>query len=154
MKKSSNPKETNVEYQEVDIKKKLEKIFDYDPLVPIEICPVRDILSIASDKWSILIVLFIGGHKVLRFGDLKSLIHGISAKVLTERLRNLEKDGYLSRQVFPEVPVRVEYQLTPFGLRYLDKLIILSEWIKDEMGNVIQSRKRYEIKSDSPELTI
>ena len=96
MEKSSNQKESIVDNQEVEIKKKLEKIFNYNPLVPIETCPIRDVLSVASDKWSILIVLFIGGHKVLRFGDLKSLIHGISAKVLTERLRSLEKDGYLT----------------------------------------------------------
>jgi DNA-binding HxlR family transcriptional regulator len=134
MKKSSNQKETVADYQEVEIKKKLKKIFNYDPLVPIETCPIRDVLSVASDKC----------HKVLRFGDLKSLIHGISAKVLTERLRSLEKDGYLSRQVFPEVPLRVEYKLTAFGIRYLDKLIILSEWIKEEMDNVIQSRKDYD----------
>jgi DNA-binding HxlR family transcriptional regulator len=144
MQKSGNPKETNVDYQGVEVKKKLEKIFNYDPLVPIKICPIRDVLSVASDKWSILIVLFIGGHGVLRFGDLKSLIHGISAKVLTERLRSLEKDGYLSRQVFPEVPLRVEYRLTAFGLRYLDKLIVISEWIKDEMEIVIQSRKDFD----------
>jgi DNA-binding HxlR family transcriptional regulator len=144
MKKSSNQLETIVDYQHLEIKKKLEKIFNYDPSKPIETCPIRDVLSVASDKWSILIVLFIGGHKVLRFSDLKSLVHGISAKVLTERLRSLEKDGYLKRQVFPEVPVRVEYQLTSFGLRYLDKLIVLSEWIKDEMQIVIQSRRDYE----------
>lgn len=144
MKKSSNQKESIIDYQEVEIKKKLEKIFNYNPLVPIETCPIRDVLSVASDKWSILIVLFIGGHKILRFGDLKSLIHGISAKVLTERLRSLEKDGYLNRTVFPEVPVRVEYQLTAFGIRYLNKLIVLSEWIKDEMEYVIQSRKNYD----------
>lgn len=143
MQKSSNQKETIVDYQSDVIKKKLEKIFNYDPEVPIEICPIRDILSVASDKWSILIVLFIGANKVLRFGDLKNLIHGISAKVLTERLRSLEKDGYLSRQVFPEVPLRVEYKLTAFGVRYLDKLITLSEWIKDEMDYVIQARKDY-----------
>lgn len=144
MKKSSNQLETIVDYQHLEIKKKLEKIFNYDPSKPIETCPIRDVLSVASDKWSILIVLFIGGHKVLRFSDLKSLVHGISAKVLTERLRSLEKDGYLKRQVFPEVPVRVEYQLTSFGLRYLDKLIVLSEWIKDEMQIVIQSRRDFE----------
>lgn len=144
MKKSSNQKESIIDYQEVEIKKKLEKIFNYNPLVPIETCPIRDILSVASDKWSILIVLFIGGHKILRFGDLKRFIHGISAKVLTERLRSLEKDGYIIRTVFPEVPVRVEYQLTAFGIRYLNKLIVLSEWIKDEMEYVIQSRKNYD----------
>ncbi len=144
MEKPSHQKETVTDYQLVDVKKKLEKIFNYDPLVPIETCPIRDVLSVASDKWSILIVLFIGGYKVLRFSDLKNLIHGISAKVLTERLRSLEKDGYLSRQVFPEVPIRVEYQLTAFGIRYLDKLLVLSEWIKDEMDHVIQSRKDYD----------
>ena len=57
--------------------------------------------------------------------------------------KSRSKDGYLTRMVYPEVPVRVEYQLTEFGLRYLDKLIILSEWIKDEMEYVIQSRKNY-----------
>lgn len=143
MEKSSNQKETVIEYQAVEFKKKLEKIFNYDPLVPIETCPIRDVLSVASDKWSILIVLFLGGHEVLRFGDLKSLIHGISAKVLTERLRTLEKDGYLGRQVFPEVPLRVEYKLTAFGLRYLEKILVISEWISDEMDYVIQSREKY-----------
>lgn len=146
MEKSSNQTETVIDYQAVEVKKKLEKIFNYDPLVPIETCPIRDVLSVASDKWSILIVLFLGGHEILRFGDLKSLIHGISAKVLTERLRTLEKDGYLSRKVFPEVPLRVEYKLTAFGLRYLEKLLALSEWISDEMDYVIQSRSQYDKK--------
>ncbi|WP_194972691.1 winged helix-turn-helix transcriptional regulator [Aquiflexum lacus] len=144
MEKSSNQTENIIDYQAVEVKKKLEKIFNYDSLVPIETCPIRDVLSVASDKWSILIVLFLGGHEVLRFGDLKSLIHGISAKVLTERLRTLEKDGYLSRQVFPEVPLRVEYKLTAFGLRYLEKLLVISEWISEEMDYVIQSRFRYD----------
>lgn len=80
----------------------------------------------------------------MRFGELKNLILGLSAKVLTERLRSLERDGYLSRQVVPEVPLRVEYRLTPFGMRYLDKLIMLSEWIKDEMDIVLQSRQKYD----------
>ncbi|WP_373523435.1 winged helix-turn-helix transcriptional regulator [Aquiflexum sp.] len=146
MEKSSNQTETIIDYQAVEVKKKLEKIFNYDPMVPIETCPIRDVLSVASDKWSILIVLFLGGHEILRFGDLKSLIHGISSKVLTERLRTLEKDGYLSRQVFPEVPLRVEYKLTAFGLRYLEKLLVISEWISEEMDYVIQSRFRYDNK--------
>jgi len=90
--------------------------------------------------------LFLGGHEVLRFGDLKKRIHGISAKVLTERLRTFERDGYLKREVFPEVSVRVEYKLSNFGLRYLDKLILISEWIKEEMEFVIQSRSLYDNK--------
>ena len=77
---------------------------------------------------------------------MKKRIHGISAKVLTERLRTLERDGYIIREVFPEVPVRVEYKLSNFGIRYLDKLILISEWIKDEMNLVIQSRLEYEKK--------
>jgi|TARA_B110000977_G_C11066239_1_gene487923 DNA-binding HxlR family transcriptional regulator len=145
--KPTNQGETNVEYQPFEIKEKLKKIFEYHSDQPIETCPIRDVLSSASDKWSILIILFLGGYDVLRFGELKKRIHGISAKVLTERLRTLERDGYIIREVFPEVPVRVEYKLSNFGIRYLDKLILISEWIKDEMNLVIQSRLEYEKKT-------
>jgi len=140
----SNLSETNADYQPVEVKKKLEILFRYDASAPLDTCPIRDVLSVASDKWSILIVLFLGGQEVLRFGQLKSLIHGISAKVLTERLRRLERDGYLSKEMFAEVPVRVEYRLTAFGVRYLKKLLVLSEWINDEMGQILQSRHRFD----------
>lgn len=144
--KPSNSNETVAEYQAVTIKKKLEKFFDYSPDTPIKACPIKDILSPASDKWSILIILFLGSYQVLRFGDLKKNVLGISAKVLTERLRTLERDGYITREVFPEVPVRVEYKLSDFGLRYLDKLIYISEWIKEEMDHVLQSRVKFDKK--------
>ncbi len=149
MKKPDNQKVTNADYETVEVQKKLEKIFNYNPEMPLDICPIRDVLSPASDKWSILIILFLGGYQVLRFGSMKKLIRGISSKVLSERLKTLERDGYLNREVFPEVPVRVEYRLTALGRRYLDILLHLSVWIKEEMDLIIESRTKYD-KSKRP----
>ncbi|MCU0429353.1 MAG: helix-turn-helix transcriptional regulator [Cytophagaceae bacterium] len=147
MEKSGYRQETNVDYQPLEIKNKLIKLFNYAPDQTLENCPIRDILSVSSDKWSILIIMFVGGYEVLRFGDLKKNIQGISAKVLTERLRSLERDGYLQRELFPEVPVRVEYRLTSFGIKYLHKLVDLAEWIKEDTSYVLESRKRFDKSS-------
>ena len=99
------------------------------------------------DKWSILIILFLGGNEVLRFGELKNLVNGISSKILTERLKRLERDGYLTRKLYAEVPVRVEYKLTKFGLSYLEKLLVISAWAQDEMNIILSSRAEYDNRS-------
>ena len=115
------------------IKKRFEKLsLRVDPDC-VEICPIREILSTVSDKWSILIFFYLGEAKQLRFNQLKSSISGISPKILSDRLKKLEKEGYLSRKMFPEVPVRVEYQLTEFGTRYLNRVLDLVEWIVAEV---------------------
>ncbi len=147
MKNLNNPEETNVDIQIVRIKNKLKIIFNHDLNLPVETCPIKDILSAASDKWSILIILFLGGNEVLRFGELKNLVNGISSKILTERLKRLERDGYLTRKLYAEVPVRVEYKLTKFGLSYLEKLLVISEWAQDEMNIILSSRAEYDNRS-------
>ena len=77
-------------------------------------CPVETTLTMISDKWKILIMRdLLPGTK--RFGELKKSIDGISQKVLTTKLRDMEKSGLLSRTVYPEVPPRVEYTLTELG---------------------------------------
>ena len=145
MSTSSNQNETHVDIQALDTKKRMEKIFGgLDPDNPPEICPIRDILSSVTDKWSILIVIFLGARDVLRFNELKRLIYGISAKVLTERLKRLERDAYVSRKVYPEVPVRVEYQLTEFGYTYLEQLLNLTEWIDTAMPEIVKQRHRFD----------
>ena len=96
---------------------------------------------------NILIILFLGGNEVLRFGELKNLVNGISSKILTERLKRLERDGYLTRKLYAEVPVRVEYKLTTFGLSYLEKLLVISEWAQDEMNIILSSRAEYDNRS-------
>ncbi len=98
-------------------------------------------MALASDKWSILIVLHLGYYPTLRFNALKKKVYGISSKVLSERLKVLEGDGYLSRTVYPEVPVRVEYTLTPFGFEYLQKLIELTEWVSQHSGRIMEHRQ-------------
>ena len=109
----------------------------------IEYCPIRDVMALASDKWSILIILYLGYYPVLRFNKLKKHIYDISNKVLSERLKMLEGDGYISRELFAEVPIRVEYSLTDFGHSYLKKLLELAEWAEKHKGEILANRKDY-----------
>ncbi len=89
----------------------------------------RDILARASDKWSlwVLYVLHIGGK--MRFSRVLERVEGISQKMLTKTLRQLERDGFISRTMFMEVPPRVEYELTALGYALQAKLLPLWEWI-------------------------
>jgi len=136
--------ETITDNQKVRVAKKLKKMFGHMDRRQMEYCPIRDVMALASDKWSILIILYLGYYPVLRFNALKKKVYGISNKVLSERLKVLEADGYLSRNMFPEVPIRVEYELTNFGHSYLLKLIDLSEWVTDYSDQIIRNRKNYE----------
>jgi len=145
MKEVGLSKETVTDNQTVVVQKKLKKIFGHlDPNNPPEICPIRDILSPVTDKWSILIVIFLGGYHTLRFNQLKKMLYGVSSKSLTERLKHLEKDGYILRTMFSEVPIRVEYQLTEFGYAYLNKLIDITEWISISMPEIVKQRYNFD----------
>lgn len=135
--------ETITENQKVAIAKKLKKMFGHMDRREMEYCPIRDVMALASDKWSILIILYLGYYPILRFNEVKKKVYGISNKVLSERLKVLEGDGYLSRKMFPEVPIRVEYQLTDFGHSYLHKLIDLSEWVTTYSDQIMANRKRF-----------
>ncbi len=145
MGKVSNQIETVADAKAIKVQKKLKKVFGHlDPEQPSEVCPIRDILAPVTDKWSILIVLFLGGYSKLRFNQLKKMLYGVSSKSLSERLKWLEKDGYLKREMFSEVPIRVEYQLTDFGLAYLEKLLELTEWINLQVPEVVKRRYQFQ----------
>jgi len=136
--------ETITENQKVKAARKLKEMFGHVDLKDTTlICPIRDVMAVASDKWSILIVLYLGYFPVLRFNEIKKRVHGISNKVLSERLKHLEGDGYLNRTMYPEVPVRVEYKLTNFGHSYLQKLIDLTEWAQTHKECVISNRSNF-----------
>ena len=93
-------------------------------------CPVEVTLSLIGDKWKILIIRdLLDGTK--RFSQLKKSLPGISQKVLTQNLRAMEESGLLHREVFAEVPPRVEYTLTPRGYSIKPVLMSLAEWGKD-----------------------
>jgi len=133
--------ETITENQKLRSAKKIRELFGHiNPKSPPEICPIRDVMALASDKWSMLIILHLGYFPVLRFNQLKSRVYGISGKVLSERLKFLEADGYLDRKVFAEVPIRVEYRLTDFGHSYLAKLLELTEWAHTHTNYVLAKR--------------
>ena len=78
-------------------------------------CPIRNVLARNGDKWSLLVIVTLSGARTMRFGALQRAIPDISQKMLSVTLRTLEEDGYLTRQVYPEVPPRVEYSLTALG---------------------------------------
>ena len=136
--------ETVAENQKLTMIKKLEKMFGHlDYKNPPELCPVRDVMSVASDQWSILILLWLGYFPVLRFNKLKKYVYGISNKVLSQRLKVLEADGYLERKAYPEVPIRVEYNLTEFGKSYVERLLELTEWMQENSPKVLANREKY-----------
>jgi len=136
--------ETIAENQKVRTIKKIEKMFGHiDYKNPPELCPVRDVMSVASDQWSTLIILWLGYFPTLRFNKLKKYVYGISSKVLSQRLKVLEADGYISRKVYPEVPIRVEYALTDFGQSYVERLLELTDWMQNNSPKVLANREKY-----------
>lgn len=94
---------------------------------PLPACPVETTLTLISDKWKVLILRdLMPGIK--RFGELKKSVGNVSQKVLTEKLRQMEEGGLLVRTVYPEVPPRVEYALTPLGRSLKPILDAMQAW--------------------------
>ena len=113
-----------------------------DPLFPQ--CPVRNILSRISDRWSLLVLLALHEKaEAMRFSDLCKAIPDVSQKMLTSTLRKLEADDLLSRTIYPEVPPRVEYKLTKRGKTLIPLLNQLVDWSLDNMDAIMRHRKKY-----------
>jgi len=106
-------------------------------------CPSRRILDRIGDRWTVLVVGALGDGSV-RFSELLRRVEGISQKMLTQTLRGLERDGLVARTVFPEVPVRVEYQLTHAGRTLREPLTALREWAVTHLGEVSTSQAAYD----------
>lgn len=105
-------------------------------------CPVRDVLDFIGDRWSLLVILTLA-HGTLRFTELRRAIGDISQRMLAQTLRNLERDGYLTREVFPTVPPRVEYTLTAQSFSLLEHLEPLVQWANTHHEAIRQSREAY-----------
>jgi DNA-binding HxlR family transcriptional regulator len=104
--------------------------------------PVHEVLAQISGKWTILVVRILsGGSK--RFSELKRQIDGISQKMLTATLRDLEKDGFVSRTVTPSIPPRVDYELTEMGRELQEPLRVIGEWAHANRNRVEQARERF-----------
>jgi DNA-binding HxlR family transcriptional regulator len=115
------------------------KKYAFDPA-----CPVRNVLDRFGDKWSILVIIVLGEAGKMRFNELHKTIGDVSQKMLTTTLRTLEADGLVSRKVFPEIPPRVEYELTAMGKSLEPHIAGLSAWAEEHMPAIKRSRMKYE----------
>jgi len=104
---------------------------------------VRETFDRLGDKWSLLVVVILRDGP-LRFTALRAAIDGISQRMLTLTLRSLERDGLVLRTVYPEVPPRVEYQLTELGGTLIGPVTALAEWAVTNHAEVAQSQRRYD----------
>jgi DNA-binding HxlR family transcriptional regulator len=106
-------------------------------------CELRDLLDRLADKWSLLVVELLG-QSTYRFSDLRRQIDGISQRMLTLTLRQLERDGLVHRTVYPVVPPRVEYRLTPLGETLLEAIQPLVAWARAHRDEIADARTRYD----------
>ncbi len=106
-------------------------------------CPTRLVLDRLADKWALLILDRLQQEPV-RFNQLKRDIKGISQKVLSQTLKKLERDGLISRSIFPTVPVTVEYALTPLGQTLNQTVSALAHWAEQNMDSVLAAQKAYD----------
>ena len=113
-----------------------------------EMCPLEDILRTVRDKWSVLVVVRLKNGR-LRFSELRRSVEGISQRMLTHTLRQLERDGLVERTVTPSVPIKVEYELTPLGTTLIEPLAALALWAENNRRAVLRSRASYDGRSDA-----
>lgn len=115
-------------------------------------CEVRQILNRIADKWSLLVIALLEKRK-LRFTELKKSITGISQRMLTTTLRQLERDGIVARKVFPVVPPRVEYELTPLGATLHETIQALVSWTERNQQAIAHARERYDARAREGDAT-
>jgi len=111
---------------------------------------VGEILARIGDKWSVLIITRLGGGP-RRFNEIKRMIGGISQRMLTLTLRNLERDGLVLRTVTPSIPPRVDYELTELGRDLLGPVTALSMWAIRHQPCIQAARAQFEARSDGAE---
>ena len=104
---------------------------------------VSGVLQRIGDKWSVLIVTRLGA-RAMRFSELKREIGGISQRMLTLTLRGLERDGLVTRTVFPTIPPRVDYALTSLGRDLLDPVSALGEWATRNQAKIARAREKFD----------
>lgn len=105
---------------------------------------VREMLSRVGDKWTLLVVEALGSGGTMRFTRLRGTVGGLSQKMLTRTLRQLERDGLVRRRVYPVVPPRVEYGLTPLGEALGEAVCGIWTWVEKHLGEVERSRRSYD----------
>ncbi|WP_152192938.1 winged helix-turn-helix transcriptional regulator [Georgenia satyanarayanai] len=103
-------------------------------------CPTRALLDRIGDRWTVLVVGALS-EGPMRFGEIARRIDGVSQKMLTQTLRGLERDGLVTRTMYPQIPPRVEYELTEAGRTLREPLAALETWAKTHMATVLAARE-------------
>lgn len=118
--------------------KKLELKENLQKYTRMDSCPVRNVVARFSGKWSILVLCVLSENDKTRFNGVAKAIPDISPKVLTETLKNLEKDNLIKREVYAEIPPRVEYSLTDLGRSLMPHIEGMLRWAIDNYESVVR----------------
>ncbi len=116
--------------------------------VPTDCRTVTEILSRVGDKWSVQVVVQLGGGPK-RFNELRRSVGGISQRMLTLTLRGLERDGLVTRTIYPTIPPRVDYQLTGLGCSLLKTVRALGDWAIQNRDQILEARRRFDAAEES-----
>ena len=106
-------------------------------------CPVRDVLDRIGDKWSVLVIMTLA-TRPQRFSELRRAIRDISKRMLTQTLRDLERDGLITRHVYATKPPSVEYRLAPLGQSLLEPMASLVDWADRRYSDIHAARVRFD----------
>ena len=109
----------------------------------LELCPIRNVVARFGNKWALLVIYLLSESGPTRFNQLGKLIPDISTKVLSNTLRTLEADGLVTRTVYPEVPIRVEYALTELGRTLVPLIAELTAWAQTHMQTILEHRQQF-----------
>jgi DNA-binding HxlR family transcriptional regulator len=114
----------------------------------ITLCPVRDVLDRVGDKWTTLMLIALTTGP-MRFGAFSRAVPDISKRMLTQSLRGLERDGMITRHVFPTKPPSVEYRLSPLGESILEPLVQLVTWAEGSHAAIREARAKFDAESNA-----
>ena len=113
-------------------------------------CRAREMIVRVADKWSMYVIHVLASAGPLRFNEIRRRVDGVSQRMLTVTLRGLERDGLVQRSMYPEVPPRVEYALTPLGGTLRDIVGELIDWSGRHLAEVDRARARYDERAKRP----
>lgn len=107
-------------------------------------CPTRAVLELIASKWTMLVLVALEDGRPMRFGELRRRLDGVTPKVLTQTLRALEREGLLTRSVYPTVPPRVEYRLTGLGREAGGLLQSITDWSQANITAIQAAREEFD----------
>ena len=111
-------------------------------------CATRLVLDRIGDKWTVLVVLLLSDGP-MRFSELRAHLGSVAPKVLTQTLRRIERDGLVTREIFAEVPPRVEYTLTELGRSLTAPIAVIGDWAETHLGQITAAQRAYDAALES-----